>query len=72
MTSDDDFVSGCVVKRAAKRMHYAGGCDAEDDYSKGYDDAITIAIDILLEETGYCIEENLDYEEDEEGVTDAV
>lgn len=72
MTSGDDFVSGCVVKRAAKRMHYAGGCDAEDDYSKGYDDAITIAIDILLEETGYCIEEILDYEEDEEGVTDAV
>lgn len=44
-------------------------CDAEDDYSKGYDDAITIAIDILLEETGYCIEEILDYEEDEEEVT---
>lgn len=66
------FVSGCVVKRAAKRMHNAGGCDAEDDYSKGYDDAITIAIDILLEETGYCVEEILDYEEDEEGVTDAV
>lgn len=53
-------------------MHNAGGCDTEDDYSKGYDDAIMIAIDILLEETGYCIEEILDYEEDEEGVTDAV
>ena len=72
MASGDDFVSGCVVKRAAKRMHNAGGCDTEDDYSKGYDDAIMIAIDILLEETGYCIEEILDYEEDEEGVTDAV
>lgn len=26
MASGDDFVSGCVVKRVAKRMHNAGGC----------------------------------------------
>ena len=40
-----------------RRLHEAGGCDAEDDYSRGYDDAITLALNILLEETGYDIED---------------
>ena len=46
-----------VIKRIGRRLHEAGGCDAEDDYSRGYDDAITLALNILLEETGYDIED---------------
>lgn len=46
-----------VIKRIGRKIHEAGGCDAEDDYSRGYDDAITLALNILLEETGYDIEE---------------
>lgn len=52
-----------TAKRIGKRLHDAGGCDARDDYSRGYDDAITLALNILLEETGYTIEEILDYGE---------
>ena len=66
MASDKDFISGCAVKRAAKRIHDAGGCDAGDGYSKGYDDAITLALGILLEETGYVMEDILDCMEEEE------
>ena len=61
MKPDREFTSR--VKMAAKRIHIAGGCDAEDEYSKGYDDAITLALDILLEETGYVIEDVIDYGE---------
>lgn len=46
-----------VIKRIGRKLHEAGGCDAEDDYSRGYDDAITLALNILLEETGYDIED---------------
>lgn len=49
--------SGKVIKRIGRKIHEAGGCDAEDDYSRGYDDAITLALDILLKETGYGIED---------------
>lgn len=49
--------SGKIIKRIGRRLHEAGGCDAEDDYSRGYDDAITLALNILLEETGYDIED---------------
>lgn len=66
MILSDGFVSGGIVKGAAKRIYDAGGCDAEDEYSQGYDDAITLALDILLEETGYVIEDILDCEEDKE------
>lgn len=52
------------TKCIGKRLHDAGGCDATDDYSQGYDDAITLALNIFLEGTGYTIEEILDYEED--------
>lgn len=62
----EDFVSGRLIKRAAKRINEAGGCDAKDEYSKGYDVAITVALNILLEETGYTIEDILDFEEDKE------
>ena len=52
--------SGKVIKRVGRKIHEAGGCDAEDDYSRGYDDAITLALSILLEETGYDIEDIID------------
>ena len=68
MTLSNDFVSGCIVKRAAKKINDAGGCDAEDGYSRGYDDAITLALNILLEETGYDIEDIIDYGENEDAV----
>lgn len=67
MATGEDFISGCAVKKAARRIHEAGGCDAGDGYSKGYDDAITLALGILLEETGYLLEDILDYMEGEEG-----
>lgn len=46
-----------VIKRIGRKLYEAGGCDAEDDYSRGFDDAITLALNILLEETGYDIED---------------
>ena len=66
MTPDKNFISGSSVRMAAKRIYEAGGCDAMDEYSQGYDDAITLALDIILEETGYVLEDILDYEEDKE------
>lgn len=62
--SKEDSVSEWFIKRAARKIHEAGGCDATDEYSKGYDDAITVALNILLEETGFTIEDILDYGED--------
>ena len=61
---DDRSISGCVVKRATKRIHEAGGCNATDECSRGYNDAVTLALNILLGETGYVVEDILDYEED--------
>ena len=73
MTSDDNFISADSVKKAAKRIHEAGGCDATDEYGRGYDDAVTLALEILLEETGYVIEDILDHGEDKEaGICDNV
>ena len=74
-TGKDRNSEGCVVdgmiperfiRRVAKRIHDAGGCDAEDEYGRGYDDGITAALNILLEETGYVIEDILDHEESRE------
>lgn len=64
MTAYDNFISADSVKKAAKRIHEVGGCDATDDYGRGYDDAVTLALDILLEETGYVIEDIIDHGED--------
>lgn len=52
MPEDDETFAGKtvtldVVRRAAYRIHEAGGCDAADSYSKGHDDAITLALDII-------------------------
>ena len=62
--SKENILSGNLIKRIAKKIHEAGGCDAKDEYSRGYDAAIAVALDIILEETGFVIEAILDYEED--------
>lgn len=70
---EDILISADSVKKAAKRIHEAGGCDATDEYGRGYDDAVTLALEILLEETGYVIEDILDHgEEREAGICDNV
>lgn len=60
---NEDFISGGVIKEAAKKIHEAGGCNAQDDYSRGWDAAIAEALNILLTATGYTIEEVLGNEE---------
>ena len=62
--ADEKYVTADLVKKVAKRIHEAGGCDATDEYGRGYDDAVTLALDILLEETGYVIEDIIDHGED--------
>ena len=58
---NEGFIAGDVIKKSAKKIHEAGGCDAQDDYSRGWDAGITEALDILLSATGYTIEDVLDY-----------
>jgi hypothetical protein len=65
MICEDNFIPESSIMKAAKRIHEAGGCDATDEYSRGYDEAVTLALNILLEETGCVIEGILDYGEDE-------
>lgn len=60
---NEDFISGSVIKEAAKKIHEAGGGNAQDDYSRGWDAAIAEALNILLTSTGYTIEEVLEHEE---------
>lgn len=48
------------IKRILFQLHSAGGCDAQDDYFKGWDEAITEAIRIVEKESGIGIEEVLD------------
>ena len=64
-----DYISGQPVKRAIRKIYNAGGCGAGDEYSRGYDDAVTVVLDILLEETGYVLEDALDDEADTEDQT---
>ena len=40
-------------------LHYAGGCDADDPWSMGWDDAISFAIKTVENATGVSIEEAL-------------
>ena len=47
-------------KNILLRLHQTGGCGATDEYSKGWDDAITEAIRIVEEELGVSISEVLD------------
>ena len=73
MMADEKYVTADLVKKVAKRIHEAGGCDATDEYGRGYDDAVTLVLDILPEGTGYVIEDNIDYNEDEgAGICDHV
>lgn len=62
----DDMISGQTIRKVAKKIHEIGGCGAMDEYSEGYDDAISAVLDILLRETGYTIEDVLDYDENME------
>lgn len=52
-----------MLKEAALKIHQTGGCDAADEYAAGYVDAITVALNILMEKTGLTMEEVLDYGE---------
>ncbi len=52
-----ETVLGSAIKRAACRIHAASRCEAGDEYSRGYGDAAAFALDILLEETGFRMEE---------------
>lgn len=63
MLSTEEITLNDAVKGAAYKIHMVGGCDAVDDYSRGYDDAVAVALDILLEETGFGMEDILDYGE---------
>lgn len=43
-----------------RELHAAGGCDATDEFAKGWDAAISEAISIVTAATGVTIEEALD------------
>lgn len=48
------------IKKIMLAIHEIGGCDASDDYSKGYDDGITAALSKITEVTGVSIEDVLE------------
>jgi hypothetical protein len=48
------------IRHILFQLHSVGGCGAQDDYSKGWDEAITEAIRIVEKETGIGIGEVLD------------
>ena len=54
------------IKKAIYRIHEAGGCDATDKYGQGCDDAIAVAVNILLDEFGLMFEEIEDYHDSQE------
>ena len=56
----DDFFTSYPIKAILRRLHGAGGCDAEYEYSKGWDAAIGEAIKIVEAETGIGLEEVLE------------
>lgn len=55
-----DGIMASKVEKALLEIHRAGGCDAEDEYSRGWDAAITEAIQIIEKETGIKIADVLD------------
>lgn len=57
----DGMVMMDRIKKAAWRIHEAGGCDATDQYGQGFDDAIVVAVNSLLDEFGLTFEEIEDY-----------
>ena len=48
MTCENNFIPENSIRKAAEKIHEAGGCDGTDEYSRGYDDAVTLALNILL------------------------
>jgi hypothetical protein len=56
---NEDYVSGRLVKRAIRKIHDSNKTDTKGDYSKGYGDANKTALNIIMEETGYDLEEAL-------------
>ena len=48
------------IENILLKLHNIGGCDAKDDYDKGWDRAITSAIEIVEEETGVKLDSLLE------------
>ncbi len=48
MTCENNFIPENSIRKAAEKIHEAGGCDGTDEYSRGYNDAVTLALNILL------------------------
>lgn len=51
------------TKEILLEIHNIGGCDATDDYSKGWDAAVTEAIKVVENITGINIEDVLNEKE---------
>lgn len=56
----------CIVK-AFKAIYEAGGCDATDPETKGYDRGIETALDIISDVTGIDYDDVFDIDDLEEG-----
>ena len=54
------------IKKAIYWIHEAGGCDATGKYGQGYDDAIVVVVNFLLDEFGLTFEEIEDYHDGQE------
>lgn len=48
-----------------RELHKVGGCDAKDDFSNGWDEAITEAIRIVERITGISVEDAIWQQEGE-------
>ena len=48
-----------TIKRIVRKVHELGGTDANEEYSKGWDNAIGCSLKIIEEETGVSIDEIL-------------
>lgn len=53
-------MSDDVIKNILLKLHGVGGCDATDDWAKGWDQAISVALCIVKKETGIGIEDVLE------------
>lgn len=50
-----------VIREIAQDIHDAGGCDAGDDYSEGWDNAIAQSLSIIETKSGVTIDEILEH-----------
>ncbi len=55
-----DGMMDIAVKSILRKLHDAGGCDADDAWSQGWDAAISEAIRIVEDESGMKITDVLD------------